>query len=487
MLADVPTHLAARLRAANDDDPVWLVFADWLEAHDDPRAELIRRRQGAPTTLDDEGASRILADVKRRLLDGLETPERVEIQWRDGFVVGLRMRAGPGWRGADLVPFLEGLDARAAVLLTALDASLARIAPAVVPRLVEAPALRHVSRVRLAGDGRSRGWLDTVVDESGWPLRSLSVTASALDGAAMHTLARASGLGMLEHLDLSRNAIGAQAGLLATLPALGSLGLDWNRLGPEGGAALGASGWPRLHTVSVVGNRLDAAGAAALLRGRHATVTSLAVAGNELQGAAGGRAFARALPALEELDLRGNALGDEGIAALVDLDAPRLRKLRLGTTGIGDAGAEALGKAGWPSLTRLELDDNRIGPDGARALGSAGLARLEELDLRSNRLGDAGAAALADLDGLPNLATLWLSRNDIGDGGALALAATAPPRLGMLALETNRIGDRGALALARARAGRPWLRVGLGGNPLSDAGWSALRESGLYELYYRRR
>jgi uncharacterized protein (TIGR02996 family) len=163
-------------------------------------------------------------------------------------------------------------------------------------------------------------------------------------------LAASSHLTRLTYLDLSNNVIqdkGAQA--LAACPRLASLAslYLWNdQIGEAGAQALAASPHlARLVHLELGFNALGDAGAEALAASPHlARLTALHLGSNGI-GDAGAQALAASphLARLTSLELNGNQISDEGAWAL--------------------AGSPWLGQ-----LASLSLGDNPIGAEGAQAL-----------------------------------------------------------------------------------------------------------------------
>ncbi|NXY90507.1 LRC47 protein, partial [Alcedo cyanopectus] len=186
-------------------------------------------------------------------------------------------------------------------------------------------------------------------------------------------------LRLLQSLELSGCAALRELGpgLAASLPALHTLVLRGNALGPAGlGAGLGGS-LPGLRLLDLSGNGLevlpaalggaaepDPAGPAAFPQLR-----SLNLSGNRLREL--GPGLARAAPQLQDLLLSGN----------------RLRAL---PGGLLPPGAGAGGT--FPLLSRLEAADNEVEELGADI---AALPALKSLDVANNQLREL-PAALAD-------------------------------------------------------------------------------------------
>ncbi|XP_054250944.1 leucine-rich repeat-containing protein 47 [Indicator indicator] len=164
-------------------------------------------------------------------------------------------------------------------------------------------------------------------------------------------------------------------GLAAALPALHTLVLSGNALGPAGlGAGLGGQ-LPVLRILDLSGNGLEALPAAL---------------GGAAEGAPEGPA---AFPQLRSLNLSGNRLRElgPGLAGAAPqlqsllLSGNRLRALPGGLLPPGTAGP-------FPLLSRLEAADNEVQELGADI---AALPALKSLDVANNQLREL-PAALAD-------------------------------------------------------------------------------------------
>jgi uncharacterized protein (TIGR02996 family) len=215
---------------------------------------------------------------------------------------------------------------------------------------------------------------------------------------------------------------------------LTTLGLNHNRIGPEGVRELIDS--PHLDRLIAL----------------HLAVN--AIGGGGLAALAGSRLLAQ----LEDLDLSANGISATGIRALLDSPlAGRLAKLDLASNDLGASGVEALSRSPHlHRLTRLGLACNLLGESGARALAqAASLPCLTELDLRGNALGDEAMQVLADCSLLQRLTSLDLSENPFGVWGVQALIASS--------------SLTGLRRLSLARAG-PGSRPNLWGEGLGDAG-----------------
>ncbi|KAM6241024.1 leucine-rich repeat-containing protein 47 [Porphyrio hochstetteri] len=215
----------------------------------------------------------------------------------------------------------------------------------------------------------------------------------ALPGAAVAERVAAGGgrlpaallaLPLLQSLELSGCAALRELGpgLAAALPALHTLVLRGNSLGPAGlGAGLGGP-LPALRLLDLSGNGLEALPAA------------LGGAGPEgaAEAAPGGTP---AFPQLRSLNLSGNRLRELGPG--LGRAAPQLQTLLLSGNRLRELPGGLLPPAAvpggpFPLLSRLEAADNELEELGA---GIAALPALKSLDVANNRLREL-PAALAD-------------------------------------------------------------------------------------------
>jgi uncharacterized protein (TIGR02996 family) len=246
--------LRAILEAPDDDAPR-LIYADWLDEHDDPaRAEFIRIQcaRAAQDVRDEPmsaGQRRALdmreMDLLARHLDDWTRPFRRlgdNCGFDRGFVARLRV---PGER------------------LTAEPESILRLAP-----------IQHLTLIwgitPPATRGQMLGRLHSCPDL--YRLRSLNLAGGYIGSTGLQALAACDYLTGLTALDLSGNHVG-DAGLRALtsapmLSSLESLDLRNNDIGPSGIRcliaglrALEQSGQPAvLRDIDLIGNRLGAAG-----------------------------------------------------------------------------------------------------------------------------------------------------------------------------------------------------------------------------------
>lgn len=175
--------------------------------------------------------------------------------------------------------------------------------------------------------------------------------------AALATLAAP-----IVELEVHYRALAAPAArrlVAAWSPALRKLRFFYTGSGPEVAAVIAETPLPALRTLDLEGNRIGPAGAAALA----------------------GAAFA---PKLESLVLRSTELGPAGALALARGSFPQLTRLDVAfSAAIEDEGALALAASvGLPALLRLDARGAGVGRAGAVALaGSAALRSLREVDV----------------------------------------------------------------------------------------------------------
>ncbi|XP_065593857.1 leucine-rich repeat-containing protein 47 [Cyrtonyx montezumae] len=228
----------------------------------------------------------------------------------------------------------------------------------------------------------------------------------ALPGAAVAERVAAGGgrlpaglleLPLLQSLELSGCAALRELGpgLAAALPALHTLVLSGNALGPAGlGAGLGGT-LPALRLLDLSGNGLEALPAA------------LGGAGDA--GPAEEDGDPAAFPQLRSLNLSGNRLRELGPG--LARAAPQLQELLLSGNRLRALPGALLPPAGpapFPLLGRLEAADNELEEVGPSI---AALPALKSLDLANNRLSEL-PAALADC---PRLKDANLRGNPLRD------------------------------------------------------------------------
>jgi uncharacterized protein (TIGR02996 family) len=157
------------------------------------------------------------------------------------------------------------------------------------------------------------------------------------------------------------------------------------------------------------------------------------------------------IPSLRALHLGNNQIGSSAANSLLGTkNFPRLACLSLINNSIRGFG-EKLGAGAEPSPLRvLGLHNTRPSVEDLAALAAALLRDgLLWLDLSGNALGDRAIKNLVGNGGFPRLVGLELHENRIGDTGLQTLSkCPGLSTLQVLLLNTNPYGDRGLKALA---------------------------------------
>jgi uncharacterized protein (TIGR02996 family) len=280
-----------------EDDTPRLIFADWLEEHDNPeRAEFIRlqcdlagrgdsdpvvlrARPREQTLLRQHGNDWLgpLRDLGIVLEPGppehpwIQTPfyhiagfargfvDRVALPYDDFVFRAERLfEAGPTIRSIRLVRTGRDLPSTPADVeiladsselgrLLTLDLSRLFIGDDRVSRIVASPNLYRLRRLHLglASVGGSRSVLAVARNPSLAGLSTLDLSSLSIGGGVIAALTSASHLANLHTLDLSRNSLDAQAAVYlagtANLAGLRSLNLEYNRIDDDGARALADS------------------------------------------------------------------------------------------------------------------------------------------------------------------------------------------------------------------------------------------------------
>lgn len=356
-------ELEARLIADPTDDEAYLVYADFLQSHGDPRGELITlqhagRADEARAHLDAHAES-LLGPLSAFLetQDGLEAEAFV---WRNGFIE----RARFGYDGYAVEDAEKSADKGLAALLAHPSGAL----------------LRELTiTINMLDDGGYFGPVMAVLAEHGAPaLRHLRV------GEFVH--AGPGGADDGYEYEMSWTSLGDASAVWRKLPRLERLVLQ-----------VGLGGTSAEQTEDVIGE-LD------LPLLRHLEVISGGVSQANLRALAGA-----SLPLLERMDLWLGS-GDYGFSGSVEDLAPIFDGSRL----------PALTHLG---LMNAELTDEIV----ARLARSKILPRLRTLDLRYGTLSDDGARVIAENSAaFAHLESLALDENALSDDG-VALARSACP------------------------------------------------------------
>jgi len=339
--------LLAAVRADPDNDLPRLVYADWLEEHDEERQAAFIRAEVALARLEPND-------------DDIEaTAEQASVLWRDD---------GRAWR----IPGLSGLQVPRRGLIEVVETS-AEALIAVPPEVL----LRYpIRRLRLV---TADEYIDELLRLPIWS----TVESLILNNNLMGTRERISRLfneadfGKLHELSMQNNRLWPEAMEMLlnspVMPNLAHLNLSGNPIGTAGLEQLAAS--PHAAGLRELILRSDelpysecihAAGAAALAASTSLShLRTLNLAGHSV-GDAGAIDIARSLTAgrLLDLDLSFNDLGSLGDTAYEDLTnplyLPNLRKLNLAGNTLNGLAAEAILREWAVGLSSIDLRECRF-------------------------------------------------------------------------------------------------------------------------------
>jgi uncharacterized protein (TIGR02996 family) len=415
--------------ARPEDDAPRLVYADWLDDHDQAhRTEFIRLQCQLAALAEHDPRWQELEEREWELLT-VHGP-----QWRDGL---------PAWAKKEEHTFRRGFVERISITTTnflARGAALFAVAPirdlhlrslnGRLPEVVASPLMRGLESLDLQGNHLLPDELRALTRSPHLTgLTSLSLRDTHLEVDGMCALDGWKQLSRIRRLDVSRNGASAVTALVNQRQLNGLTWLNLDGCHPNAGVLRRLATGKRmagLTHLDLSNNRLDPYSAEALTaEGSLSNLTSLVLRGYVLTEEVR-EALARSalLPQLESLSLLH-----------LGVDAATLRIL-----GAGDRFAR---------LRRLDLQWNSFNDEAAEALAATQVNSLTRLDLSWNHFGDAGILALAASPHLRNLTWLSLTDGDIGPAGAKAIA-TSPSfsRLRYLSLASNPIGSEGVQALA---------------------------------------
>jgi uncharacterized protein (TIGR02996 family) len=380
--------LEAGIVARPDDDTARLVFADWLDEHDEPlRAEFIRlqieweraERFSAPW-LNLVGRMSALAKADPREFDAEPVSRLAPVPFRRGFTEAVRFTVGrildSGWHWYERTPV------RVAHLV-ATNEPMALFEPLEdgipVERLtgleVTAGYTAHrVSGLLNAWGDRARG------------LRAFGFTNGSYTGAQFNGVLGAFAPGQLAALSVA----GGRPIFFQSMPLA-----QWN--------------WPSnlkwldLSNIEIHNGLADQLAACKFRRAETVRLSGEAHRYPFLQLRLGDVGLRRVLeagtfPAVRRLDVSGQDLGPESLRALIDRGSSlALEELRFARNRLN-----------------VETDDEEDdfapltngGLDAAGALGQIETGSLRVLDLSGQQLGEPGAHALAFGARMPNLCVL---------------------------------------------------------------------------------
>jgi uncharacterized protein (TIGR02996 family) len=458
--------LLATIATNPDEDAPRLVYADWLDEHDDPeRAKFVRVQIAAHRNSDAKGELTpaevaVLAVRKRELLErnrdrwlepvnAVGTVAGIDIDFSRGFVWSVVLEAGAFLeRGADLWKCLAGSTLQLRNVgpvakqlsrcphfahvhaLSLID----HIAPNDLRALLESPHLARLRRLALGNIRYKDQHIQLLATSTALPaLERLTLECVPITGVTLPALLAR--LPRLRNLRLSLERFDAGA-LPDTLGALNPdhfrvLDIDWTPLGTVGMRAIAsAARLTGIEELWLRNCRFDAGSVAALARAAHLSrLAELSL--SDALGAGGGTALAEwpGLRSVRALNLDGCRIEARGAVALArSPHFGRLEELHLGANGLADAGAEAIAaSASFSELRELDLPHNAITARGARALArSAHLRHLRKLDLEGNAIGNTGARALAASPALSALRWLTAADNNIGPKAGRKLLDALP-------------------------------------------------------------
>jgi uncharacterized protein (TIGR02996 family) len=359
---DTSSAFEEAIREQPDDLTHRLIYADFLQDHDDPalvaRGEFIRTQCALSQSSSTDPRRAELVRQQRELHDlygrswagPLQSLVR-SLEFRNGFVERVRLDASEFLRCA---PRLFSLAPLREVELTDAGPCL--------PALTASPYLNRVTHLDLDG---SRTNASQMIEFFACPRLSnlQSLRLRLLPVAALPALGGRS-LRKLAHLDFSGNALGPD-------------GMEHLVLEPT---------WPSLRSLVLTSCGLQSSGVEIL-------------------------SSASWLNQLTALDLRANNITALGALALAR--SPRCQRLEvlwLGFNLISDVGLSALAGSPWLlSLARLYLGSNGLQGPGVESLAQSPLlGRLTHLDLDYNDLSPASLERLLSSDHLEQLLTLYL-------------------------------------------------------------------------------
>ncbi len=497
-----------------EDDTPRLIFADWLDDHDQPeRAEFIRAQielvslpKGCPRweTLT-ERETYLLAEHGADWRAPLRALGVTKAEFRRGVVEAVQIKDAPSM--AQVRGVLEAAPVRS-LRLCKMEAGIVEE----LARMPEAARLRdlYVHSWRRIGPRGARAVAESPHFTG---LTTLAIMQGGIELEGTLALATSPNLRSLSELTLHccdlRDDSAFALAESPLLPQLRVLNLGWNQLEIPGVSALVASPscsglerldlednslsgpeaarriaeaphLSRLKDLNLGQCRLGVEGAAALAAASHLASLEKLVLQSCGLGDEGVRVLAQSshLAGLHELWLCHNGITAAGIAALGEATFwPGLCRLSLNDDGITDEGIEALREA--PALTSLDLWYANVGPEGFGALARKLLPRLEELHLcHLPMMADEGLERLLAGPGLPSLKCLRVSESSLTTSGAAALARS--PRLAgltTLSLMDEPIGSEGTRLLASSPNVAGLRELSLCGCGVGDEGAKALAES----------
>ncbi len=311
-----------------EDDTPRLIYADWLDDHDQPeRAEFIRLQCQLASRNREDAENQRLVKRERELL------QRHGQEWLGGLIdMGVNLVTGPGaytgwWRFHDCAEFERGFVEKVTLPYTDFVLRAETLFAA-------APTIRSIRLVRI--DGRLPETLDDVTllaDSSELSrLRTLDLNRLFIGDDRVAIIIDSSHLYGLKRLELALSSVNGRQTVEAVAVNRSLAGLRELNLSS---LSIGSRGVLALVTASHLAN-----------------LASLDLSRNRITGECAARlALAVHLTNLRSLDLEYNQVDDDGARALAD--SPHLKhltRLNLAHNPIGEAGKAALRERFGPAV-----------------------------------------------------------------------------------------------------------------------------------------
>ena len=232
MASEVERAIVAAVRANPDDWTAWLVFADWLTERGDARGQLIAWEHQLAVSADEQHALRqrvrALEEAQQgEWLVGWVPPPQTELEWRHGFLIGVKLRCPTG-----TLAVLDALVAHpTASLLSELGLDGGDLGDDGACALAASGSLRCLTALGLAGNGIGDDGVQALAKGDLRSLTELDLRDNRIGADGARALAAAESLGSLTALRHAR--------LPARAPPLGQR--HRRRRGPRAGGVGGAA------------------------------------------------------------------------------------------------------------------------------------------------------------------------------------------------------------------------------------------------------
>lgn len=327
-------ELEAAIEADLGNDSAWLVFADWLQQHGDPRGELITLEHGGKQAQAEALLARHRAAWLGDALAGVDG-DTLALTWKHGFVRSARIAIGYDTKHKQAEVLGQLLATRAARFLEELTFGVAESA--------------------YDGENNYRSVIDVLAERGPRSLRTLFI-----------------GDFTSEESEVSWSSIGDVSPLWARFPRLTSMILH------SGSMTLGKIVAPALRSFEVRTGGLDADSIAQIGAATWPNLERLSIWFGSSQYNAEGTVDSIQpildgvnLPKLKHLGLMNSEFADDLCGVLHRAKILRqLESLDLSMGTMTSAGARALAehKAAYAHLTSLDVTDNYLGDEGLAAV-----------------------------------------------------------------------------------------------------------------------